>query len=216
MSRYTGYNQRGFANSTVTVTRAARGGTTPIAFANTGQTTLYLPFDDDVNDDSSFNQTITNRAYNGNPINVDSAYSKFGGKSMKAWLRSSLKIHNSSSMDLNAPFTVEFFFRNNQTLSQIALYTHNAINSTYSGLLFWIAGDNTLRLYGSSSNGNWNIFQNPTTMGTISTNVWHHVAITYDGSTYRGYYDGVRKWERNSSTALPTGGHSYILSRSEA
>ena len=190
--------------------------TTGIEHTGRGDTVLYLPFDDDVNDDSLFNQTITNRAYNGNPITVDSSYSKFGGKSLRSWLRSSLKIDNSSSMDLNTPFTVEFFFRNSTQLSNVALYTHNEINSSYSGLLFWIANDNTLRLYGSSTGGSWNIFQNPTTMATISANVWHHVAITFDGSTYRGYYDGNIRWQRNTSTTLPTGGHSYILSRSDA
>ena len=35
MSRYTGYNQRGFANSAVAITRAAVGTTTPINQANT-------------------------------------------------------------------------------------------------------------------------------------------------------------------------------------
>ena len=190
--------------------------TTGIEHTGRGDTVLYLPFDDDVNDDSLFNQTITNRGYNGNPITVDSSYSKFGGKSLRSWLRSSLKIDNSSSMDLNTPFTVEFFFRNSTQLNQVALYTHNEINSSYAGLLFWVAADNTLRLYASSNGSSWNIFQNPSTMATISANVWHHVAVTYDGSTYRGYYDGVRKWQHNNSTTLPTGGHSYILSRSDA
>ena len=139
--------------------------TTGIEHTGRGDTVLYLPFDDDVNDDSLFNQTITNRGYNGNPITVDSSYSKFGGKSLRSWLRSSLKIDNSSSMDLNTPFTVEFFFRNSTQLNQVALYTHNEINSSYAGLLFWVAADNTLRLYASSNGSSWNIFQKPVNHG---------------------------------------------------
>ena len=49
MSRYTGYNQTGFANSTVAVTRAAVGTTTPINQANTagaiGGNEIYGAFD---------------------------------------------------------------------------------------------------------------------------------------------------------------------------
>ena len=214
MSRYTGYNQRGFANSTVAVTRAARGGTTPIDFANKEVTTLYLPFNDDIQDDSSSSQTITNRG----SMTVDSTYTKFGSNALKSQSSGSLKIDNSSTMDLDTAFTVQFFLRTTDSLSNVALYTHNEINSSYSGLLFWIASDNTLRAYAANGSSGWNIFQNPSLLsnGSIDYSNWHHVAITYDGSTYRGYWDGSRKFEVTSSKLLPTGGSSYILSRNNS
>ena len=202
------------ANSSVTRLVTSTVPTTPVTYANTdiGSTSLYLPFNDDIQDDSPFSQTITNRG----SMTVDSTNPKFGSNALKSQTSGSLKIDNSASMDLDGPFTVEFFFHTTASLSQLALYTHNEITTNYSGLLFWIANDNTLRLYASANGSSWNIFQNPQTLANISRNVWHHVAITYDGSTYRAYYDGTRKFEVNSSTTLPTGGHSYILSRNNS
>jgi len=39
---------------------------------------------------------------------------------------------------------------------------------------------------------------------TLSTNGWQHVACTYDGSTVRGYVDGVEVFSANRSGALST------------
>ena len=210
MSRYTGYNQSGFANSTVTVTRAGTGGVAPVDYANTIFTTLYLPFNDDVNDDSPHSQTITNRG----SMTVDSTYTKFGSNALKSQTSGSLKIDNSASTDLDGPFTVEFFFYITTAQTQKTLYVHNENNSTYSGLLFWITSAGNFNGYGATGSS-WNIFSTKTFTSSVTTGAWHHVAITYDGTTYRGYYDGDRKWEATSSTTLPTGGDHYIFSRND-
>ena len=212
MSRYTGYNQRGFANSTVAITRAASGTSTPIDFANTALTTLYLPFNDDVNDDSPLSQTITNRG----SITIDSTYKKFGSNALKSQTNGSLKIDNSASTDFDGDgfFTIEFFLYVVTHAENKAVYTHNEFNDSYSGLLFWFGGAETLRAYGSTNGSSWNLL-NGSSFGTISTDTWHHVALTYDGIQYRGYLDGVGKFGVSSSTTVSTGGDHYIFSRND-
>ena len=210
MSKYLGYEQTGFANSTVSVTRASVVDTAGLNYSNTVFTTLYLPFNDDVNDDSPLSQTITNRG----SMTVDSTYTKFGSNALKSQTSGSLKIDNSTSTDLDGPFTVEFFFYITTAQSQKTLYVHNENNSTYSGLLFWITSAGNFNGY-AAENNSWNIFTTKTFASSVTTGTWHHVAITYDGTTYRGYYDGDRKWEVTNSTTIPTGGDHYIFSRND-
>ena len=210
MSKYLGYEQTGFANSTVSITRASSSGDVPVSYSNTVHTTLYLPFNDDVNDDSPFSQTITNRG----SVTVDSTYTKFGSNALKSQTSGSLKIDNSSSTDLDGSFTVEFFFYITTSQSQTTLYVHNENNSSYSGLLFWITSAGNFNAY-SAESGSWNIFSTKQFASSVTTGTWHHVAITYDGTTYRGFYDGDRKWEVTNSTTLPTGGDHYIFSRND-
>ena len=211
MPKYSGFDP--IQSHNVVTTSSSTGS---ISHANTVLTTLYLPFNDDVNDDSPFSQTITNRG----SMTVDSTYAKFGSKSLKSETSGSLKIDNSSDTDLDGSFTLEFFLYLDTYENSRAVYVHNEITSSYSGLLFWTAnagGQPTLQAYASTNGSSWNLFNgNTISFGTISTDAWHHVAITYDGSTYRGYYNGNRKWEVTSSTTLPTGGHHYIFSRNNA
>ena len=87
MSRYTGYNQRGFANSTVAVTRAASGEIVPVNITGDASSTkIYLPLNDNTND-ATGNFTISGTA------SVSSAEAKFGGGSA---------LFNSSSTYLTA------------------------------------------------------------------------------------------------------------------
>jgi len=58
-----------------------------------------------------------------------------------------------------------------------------------------------LRIVNNYISFNWNNGQSLTSPYQITTNVWHHVAITYGGGTYKLYVDGI---EVNSANgALP-------------
>ena len=213
MSKYLGYEQTGFANSTVNITRASSGGNVPVNFANTVLTTLYLPFNDDVNDDSPFSQTITNRG----SMTIDSTYTKFGSNALKSQSSGSLKIDNSTSTDFDGDghFTIEFFLYVVNFEETKSIYTHNEYNNSYQGLVFFTGGGQRLYGYASSNGSSWNIFSNKEFASSITTDTWHHVAMTYDGTTYRGYFNGTRAWEQTSSTKIGTGGDHYIFSRND-
>ena len=209
MPKYSGFDP--IESHNVVTSGSTTGGT---SHANTVLTTLYLPFNDDVNDDSPFNQTITNRG----SVTIDSTYTKFGSNALKSQTSGSLKIDNppvssGSSTDLTGDFTVEFFFYLTAAQTNKTIYVHSELNDSYSGLLFWISGSGKLNGYASSNGSSWNILSAKEFVSSVTTDTWHHVAITWDGAKYRGYYDGDEKWEQSGTTAIGTGGAHYVFSR---
>lgn len=48
-----------------------------------------------------------------------------------------------------------------------------------------------LRLVNNNVSFNWNNGQSLTSLYPISTNIWHHIAITFGGGTYKLYIDGI-------------------------
>jgi hypothetical protein len=65
-------------------------------------------------------------------------------------------------------------------------------------------GGYILGFYSSSNNSSWNLASD-LTVGTITKNVWNHVAIVRDGATMRTFVDGVPGSTANiSTTALMT------------
>ena len=209
MSRYTGYNQSGFANSTVTVTRAASGSSAPVNYANTITTALYLPFDTSVTDDESPNNVTVTAS---GQASLDTTTKKFGAASLNLSESSGADYLTFPTMALNGDFTIEGFFRTTMVQSgsssstRQALFTYSIYNNGtdgYSGLLLWLSGDGTLKLYASASSNSWNV-ANASNFGSITVNTWHHFALTRSGTTINGYLDGSRSFSLTSTSAFHT------------
>ncbi len=64
-----------------------------------------------------------------------------------------------------------------------------------------VSGKYVFKIYGCNSQ---------TAASTTSLNQWHHVGITYDGTTMRGYIDGRQVVSQTSCTrTFPTGAIHY-------
>jgi hypothetical protein len=70
-------------------------------------------------------------------------------------------------------------------------WVFNPSNSSAPETILTIGSSRTLSL----SNGSVNFLYNSTslTFGTVSTNAWHHVALSFDGINIFGYLDGVHQ-----------------------
>jgi len=92
------------------------------------------------------------------------------------------------NFDLNGPFSIEIWVKPN------ALGTIKTIYSKRNALNLSTGFD--LRLVNSTLSFRWNGGGQVSATG-LTTNRWYHTAVTFDGSTYRLYVDGV---EINSNT----------------
>ncbi|WP_262733012.1 HYR domain-containing protein [Gaetbulibacter sp. NE] len=92
------------------------------------------------------------------------------------------------NFDLNGPFSIEIWVKPN------ALGTIKTIYSKRNALNLSTGFD--LRLVNNTLSFRWNGGGQVSATG-LTTNRWYHTAVTFDGSTYRLYVDGV---EINSNT----------------
>ena len=156
---------------------------TNVTNSTTDFTSLYLPFDSDVNDASGNGFTVT--ANNG--AAVSSAQAKFNSSLALDGTDDYLTVASGSEFqDFNSqPFTIEgFFYCTNDTSNQ-----HNVIMSTGTGSNSWnitiTPYQKRFQLYSggtayTTSNTGWTV------------NTWHHFAVCFDGSSLRKFIDGTQ------------------------
>ena len=128
MSRYTGYNQRGFANSTVAITRAAGGGNVPVNHADISLvgSKIYGSFDTTT---AVLNASATT-AYGNTTINTTTK--KFGTGSLSLGGGGSNYLRIEDVLTSSGDYTVEFFFKtNNVTSHNQCIMDLNQSNSTH-------------------------------------------------------------------------------------
>ena len=223
MSRYTGYNQTGFANSTVAVTRAAVGTTTPINHANTisiGDNNIYGAFDTTTD---VLNATST---YVGGNTAINTTTKKFGSGSLSVGGGNNNYLRIQNVLTSSGDYTVEFFFKtNNITTTNQCVMDLNQSNSTHSGnspygyIQMWLShavgSAGQLRVWQSTGGTSWQ--SSGILVGTISADTWHHVAIIRSGSTTYYFVDGVAGGSTNVGTSIYTGGgYTYLGRRGRA
>ena len=200
MSRYTGYNQSGFANSTVAVTRATSDSSTPINYDNIfGETVLYLPFDSDINDASSFNHTVTSE----NGAVLSDTILKYGAGSLFVDDDPErITVTDDGNFNFGTQdFTIEGWFRFTEKYGPARLIHGGNNSSSLAPFLFYLSND-AVMFYSSSDGSNWNISNNKRIADNLSTGVWYHLAVTREGDTFRTFQDGTLKTTFTSSSAL--------------
>ena len=194
MSRYTGYNQTGFANSTVAVTRAAVGTTTPINQANTagaiGGNDIYGAFD-------TTTTVLNSTTYVSGNTAINTTTKKFGSGSLSLGGGGSNYLRLEQVLTASGDYTVEFFFKtNNVTTNNQCIMDLNQSNSTHSGnspygfLQFWIVSGSVIKSVQSINGSSW-VDSGGRSSGTISADTWYHIAAQRSGSYTYYYLDGV-------------------------
>ena len=194
MSQYLGYQQTGFANSSVNVTRAA-GTETSIINHDSDPVSLYLPFDSDVQDTSANNHTVTA----GGSAAVSSTQAKFGGKSLSlSGTDDYLQIADNAAFEFGSgDWTLETWFYQNDNTGHIIAQKRNT-NGTW-GAGAWTLGVNTNYGVGNEIVGRIEFFSNEFNSssplleyekGSAFSSGWHHLALTRAGSDWKLFLDG--------------------------
>ena len=137
-----------------------------------------------------------NVSQGGTAPSISTAQSKFGGSSFSSY-------DNEGHCEFVTPafgsqFTIEFWFRADSVSG--TQHLTGVWGGTPHGGFTWM-----IRLSGSSLQASvWDgstMILNNVNMGTgVTANTWHHAAITWDGSTYRTFYNGTMGATLSNST----------------
>ena len=177
------------------------------AFTPDADTTLLLHGDgpvgsngnfhivDDIGDLRPLDIHIQPNAQSGTAPSISTTQSKFGESSLRSY-------DNDGHAEFATPpfgsaYTIEFWFRANNTSGD--QYMAGIWGGSPHGGFTW-----TIYLNGSTVKtyvwGGTSYAVNNVTIGTASANTWHHVAISWDGSTYRTFLNGTMGGTVSSTT----------------
>ncbi|CDF78851.1 hypothetical protein BN863_11390 [Formosa agariphila KMM 3901] len=90
-----------------------------------------------------------------------------------------------NTYNLNGPFSIEIWVKPNSTNGSQTLFSKRSITNSTSGYDLTINN-------GTSIAFNWGNNNNISATG-LSTSRWYHIAVTYNGSGYKLYIDGILK-----------------------
>jgi hypothetical protein len=107
-------------------------------------------------------------------------------------------IPDNSLQNITNSFTIEFWFKSNNT-TQSQTYVIGEPVNIWAILYEYV--DDTIEFYSAGFTGS---DPRPGTGMQISDQTWHHVAYTYDGSTWSGYLDGVQQFSVSRTFSLQT------------
>ncbi|MFH4964401.1 LamG-like jellyroll fold domain-containing protein, partial [Gaetbulibacter sp. M235] len=91
--------------------------------------------------------------------------------------------------DRTGPFSIEMWIKANSLTGAQSLLSKRDANDLSTGY--------DLRLNGSTVEFRWNT--NSISSNAIDATTWHHIAVTFNGSTYKLYLDGVERASANGS-----------------
>ncbi|WP_185967794.1 PKD-like domain-containing protein [Formosa sediminum] len=162
--------------------------------SGTNYTLTWTVVNESLCGESSKNVTVNIPACTGNDFN-------FNG--------TNTSVNFGNNYNLNGPFSIEIWAKPNTTSGQQTLFSKRSATSTTSGY--------DLTLNGGSIAFNYNNGTSIYTTG-LTTNRWYHIAVTYSGSVYKLYIDGILKAtqngdgpQSNSSLALLGAKQSTLL-----
>lgn len=123
------------------------------------------------------------------------------------WIRYDL-VSNEQS-DFHSPkITVMGWIKTNNTTLQDAISMPYSLTSSWLApyYAYGIATQNNKATFRLNINGTDRSF----TAGTIQNDVWHHIALTYDGNVATGYVDGKVVGKHNYSGSITYNGSPYL------
>jgi len=153
--------------------------------------------------------TTTNNNGTATSVTYSSTVSKFGSAAAFDGYNSEISANNVSALNNLTKISVSFWFRWDDSTS-ISNYGHMiniGTGSLTAGDYFGIAvgddgGSFDRVLYGYFVDGSLSTGQ------TVTANVWHHVVVTYVGTTVKYYYDGsLIATHTRTSLSLPSSGN---------
>ena len=154
--------------------------------STTGFTSLYLPLDSDIADDSSHGHSVT---ASGNAA-ISSAQSKFGGSSLYvSAITDFLSVASSADFEFKEKdFTIEMFIRPDTVDTSFSANSYSAIldydASNLNGAFF------TLHQYNQALAWVKGTSVALTTSNCLSATTWHHVVVARASGTLTIYCDG--------------------------
>ncbi|SVE30208.1 uncharacterized protein METZ01_LOCUS483062, partial [marine metagenome] len=174
-------------------------------------TKLLLHMDDTgLTDSSDSSQSVTL----GNDVSRSSTTSKFGGYSMRHVNGSSAqgKLTVGIPSLSSGSWTIDGWFR----LDNVATGPQCLIAASsdyYFGIMYSYNGSNKIDVM-LGNGGSWSITGNPPsptgTKTSWSNNTWYHVALVFDGSTYKTYIDGTLDNTFTSSSNIGSITSAYL------
>ena len=195
MPKYSGFDP--IESHSVLTTSSSTGGTSHAATG--GETVLYLPFDSDINDASSFNHTITSE----NGAVVSDTILKYGAGSLRVEDDPErITVTDDGNFNFGTlDFTIEGWFRFTEKTGPARLIHGGNNSSSLAPFLFYLQND-SVYFYSSSDGSNWDISNNKRIAENLSTDVWYHLAVTREGDTFRTFQNGTLKTTFTSSGSL--------------
>jgi len=137
---------------------------------------LYLPFEDDTLDKSSYNHTLTTSG----PITLDTSQAKFGSRSARFAGSSYLTISDNSVFDLNGTdFTIEMFVYFPESVGSQAVISKWTGGGTDKSFIVMLRTDAGSYFYWTNDGTN---NQQVQANDLISVGQWTHIAVTQTGS----------------------------------
>jgi hypothetical protein len=98
-------------------------------------------------------------------------------------------------------FTIELWYY--ATASQNDRTLYRCVNGSQYGILLYMNGG-ILQVYISSNGSSWDLVSG-TSIGSITTNQWTHIALVRNGSSFSGYMNGASTSLATSSSAIASG-----------
>jgi len=113
-----------------------------------------------------------------------------------------LSVPDSDDFDFTSAFTIEFWFRTSDSTTTQAFYVKRA-SEIASNIRIGVGSvSGKLEVLVSSGTSSWDIWLNQS-VADISNDTWYHVALTWDGSTYTIWLDGVSQ-DTSTDSNYPT------------
>jgi hypothetical protein len=157
-------------------------------------------------DNSPNNFAITSS----NGAKITSSISKFGGTSgFFDGTNDYLTIANNSGFDFGSGnFTIEYWeYRTVSTLYKPVLSRNT---SGYPPFMVGWSEFGNVNFFSSADGASWNV-ASAVSMGTLTTNVWTHYAVTRQGNTFRTFQNGTQISTFTSTATLPAGAGTLLI-----
>jgi hypothetical protein len=138
------------------------------------------------------------------PFSPPSSYnpSVIGGSMYFGGSSDLITVPASAALEMGSgDFTYEFWINPPSAPTQVGIWAQSPNASTYGPL--WIEyAAGTINLLATTANGSWNIVNFLPVTGTITLNVWTHIAITRSSGVWRAFVNGVQSWTITNSGSL--------------
>ena len=205
-----------FVPSSQAVGASLSGGNETVS--TTGFTSVYLPFDSDVNDDGPLSLSVTAAGNAG----ISSAQSKFGGNSLSLdGTGDFLQIADHASLEFGGgDLTIEAWLYQNDDTGHVLTCKRDASGTWSSGA--WLFGINTNVAGGSDDAGRiqfWAYDYNTGSPlldfdnGSALSSGWHHFAVTRAGDNWSLFVDGSQVDTQSWTGSIGDASHPVFIGK---
>lgn len=145
-----------------------------------------------------------------NGADIDTAQSNFGGSSLGLdGTNDHLRV--TAEIDYSQGWTVECWFYTGSTATQNLIVKTTSSEGTEGDLAYNIRlNSGKVQYYLSSNGSSWDIVSGGSSTNSYTTSAWNHVAVSWDGSNYYMFLNGVQERSDASSTQVYDGGFDQI------